>query len=442
MSWLRPSISLFWRTFFFLTLLLLGCLTAWVQTFQWLEFEPRVLQNARQLASLVNLSRAALVHSDAIERIWLVQTLVEKENLRIGMREPSDTYQLYDQDRFSRRVSAELEVQLGKGTIVAREVNGFEGLWIGFEIERDSYWLLADPERVGTLDSTTWLAWLGIALAVSLAGAVFVAGLLDRPLQNLSRAASRLREGDFKAIRLDENVSTSEIREVNVGFNRMAERLSNAEQERTLMLAGISHDLRTPLARLRLELEMSVPDEQARAYMASDIEQVTAIIDKFLDYARADQVTLDAVDLHNVLDEAVQAASKYGPLQVQAPEHEPPLLVKADAVELRRVLVNVLENAIRYGRSANGVAEVDITLLPHNGHVTLQLQDHGPGVAEADLQRLVEPFFRGDQARTAATGSGLGLAIAHKTIARMGGQFELSAGHPSGLRVQIQLQKA
>ncbi|MFW9621422.1 MAG: hypothetical protein ACMV16_04620 [Macromonas sp.] len=84
------------------------------------------------------------------------------------MREPSDTYQLYDQDRFSRRVSAELEVQLGKGTIVAREVNGFEGLWIGFEIERDSYWLLADPERVGTLDSTTWLAWLGIALAVSL----------------------------------------------------------------------------------------------------------------------------------------------------------------------------------------------------------------------------------------------------------------------------------
>jgi two-component system osmolarity sensor histidine kinase EnvZ len=95
-----------------------------------------------------------------------------------------------------------------------------------------------------------------------------------------------MRDGDFDASLLDEKVATSEIREVNIGFNRMAEQLSKIEQDRVIMLAGISHDLRTPLARLRLETEMSVSDADAREHMAADITQLDAIIDKFLDYAR------------------------------------------------------------------------------------------------------------------------------------------------------------
>jgi two-component system osmolarity sensor histidine kinase EnvZ len=102
--------------------------------------------------------------------------------------------------------------------------------------------------------------------ALSLAGAAVIARLINRPLKQLSFAASRVRDGDFAASRLDEKAVTSEIREVNIGFNRMAQQLAKMEQDRAVMLAGISHDLRTPLARLRLETEMSVTDGRARPH--------------------------------------------------------------------------------------------------------------------------------------------------------------------------------
>lgn len=126
------SISLFWRTFLLLGALLLGSVMAWFQTFRALEEEPRALQGAQQLASVVNLTRAAMVHADAIARVSLVKTLVEQENVRIAVREPSDTHKAYDQDPLSRRISESLASRLGEDTIVAREVNGFPGLWIGF----------------------------------------------------------------------------------------------------------------------------------------------------------------------------------------------------------------------------------------------------------------------------------------------------------------------
>ena len=272
----------------------MGCIVAWLQTFRALEYEPRALQSANQLASLVNLSRAALVHSDSIARVSLIKTLADEEGLRIAPREPNDTYRLYNTDVLSRNVAERLSGRLGPDTLVAREVNGTPGLWIGFTIDGDPYWLLTDPSRIGPVAGTTWLIWLGTAALLSLTGAALIARLINRPLKKLSFAASRVREGDFNASQLNETVATSEIREVNIGFNRMAQRLSKIEQDRALMLAGISHDLRTPLSRLRLETEMSVADPQAREHMAADIEQVNSIIDKFLDYARPDHITARA----------------------------------------------------------------------------------------------------------------------------------------------------
>src|SRR5690606_21469453 len=99
--------------------LLLGCIIAWLQTFRALEFEPRSLQSAQQLASLVNLSRAALVHSDSIARVSLMKTLADEERVRIAPREPSDSYRPYDSDSLSRRISELLKAQLGAGTLVA-----------------------------------------------------------------------------------------------------------------------------------------------------------------------------------------------------------------------------------------------------------------------------------------------------------------------------------
>lgn len=440
----RPTrgVSLFWRTFFFLTLLLTGCIVAWLQTFRALEYEPRALQSAQQLASLVNLSRAALVHSDAIARVSLVKTLAAEEGLRIAPREPVDTYKLYDVDALSRNVAAQLQTRLGRDTVVAREVNGQPGLWIGFGIDGDQYWLLTDPSRIGPVAGTTWLIWLGTAALLSLTGAALIARLINRPLKKLSFAASRVREGDFNASQLNETVATSEIREVNIGFNRMAQRLSKIEQDRALMLAGISHDLRTPLARLRLETEMSVSDPQAREHMSADIEQVNAIIDKFLDYARPDHLKVSEVSLNQTLEAAVYALGD-DPNTVVKMRLEPDMRVMGDAVELQRVFSNLLENAVRYGRNPqSGVVHIEIAAKCKDDAVLVKMRDHGKGVKPELLEQLTQPFFRGDAARSDATGTGLGLAIVERAIARMGGRFALANSSTGGLAAHIKLRRA
>jgi two-component system, OmpR family, osmolarity sensor histidine kinase EnvZ len=436
------SLSLFWRTFFLLSALLLGSMAAWLQTLHHLEFEARAIETAQELASQVNLSRAALVHSDAIARVSLIKTMSEQEGLRIMPREPNDQFTLYDDTALSRKVAKQLTTHLGPGTVIASSVNKQPGMWIGFVIDGDDYWLLTNRERFKPAGRTTWIIWLTVAATLSLAGAALIARLINRPLKDLSFAASRVREGNFEASQLDESVQTSEIREVNIGFNRMAQKLAKVEQDRAVMLAGISHDLRTPLARLRLETEMSVSDLDARAHMAADIAQLDAIIGKFLDYARPGKAELKPVSLYNVVDSCIYALKNQNDVRIKV-DMEKTLVVLADEVELGRVLANLLENARRYGKSPNtGLAMIDIMAVAREKWVLIKIRDHGTGVATEQLANLLQPFYRGEAARTAANGAGLGLAIVDKTVERMGGVFSLVNSSTGGLSARIQLQRA
>jgi two-component system osmolarity sensor histidine kinase EnvZ len=181
-----------------------------------------------------------------------------------------------------------------------------------------------------------------------------------------------VRDGDFAASHLDEEVVTSEIREVNIGFNRMAQKLAKLEQDRAVMLAGISHDLRTPLARLRLETEMSVMDDIAREHMVADIVQLDATIDKFLGlrpprprHAHAGEPARRGV---------VVRVRRARPPELQITMHIPEdLNVLADEVELARVISNLLENARRYGKTADtGVTSVEIAAKGRENWVLTQ----------------------------------------------------------------------
>ena len=438
----RRGFSLFWRTFFFLALLLFGSIVAWLQTYRSLESEPRAIQSAQQLASLVNLSRVALRYSDAIARVSLIKTLAEEERVRISLREPKDKFELFESDKLSQRISEELKARLGTGTLVASEVNGQKGLWVGFMVDKDGYWLQTDESRIGPSRGSTWLIWLVTAAALSLLGAAFIARLINSPLKQLSFAASRMRDGDFDVSLLDESAATSEVREVNIGFNRMAQQLSKIEQDRVIMLAGISHDLRTPLARLRLETELSVADEDARAHMAADITQLDAIIDKFLDYARPEPALLASVSLNAVVEAALYAMGQADDVRitVNVPDK---MNVMADEVELLRVISNLLENARRYGKTPEtGIALVDITAKARDQWLLIKVRDHGTGVSPDALSKLTRPFFRGNAARTAATGAGLGLAIVEKTVQRMGGVFGLANTASGGLAAHIKLRRS
>jgi two-component system osmolarity sensor histidine kinase EnvZ len=436
------AINMFWRTFILLAVLLLGSMLAWLKTMRELEFEPRALQTAQQIAALVNLSRAALQYADPIARVSLLKAMAEQERVRIAPHEPKDSFVPLDDDALSRRIVAALESRLGAGTVVASSVNGEPGLWVGFTINGDPNWLQTDRERFNPGSSRTWLVWLLTTGAVSLAGAALIAGLINRPLKRLLVATSRVREGDFDAGQLDEGGVTGEIREVNIGFNRMARRLAKIEQDRVVMLAGISHDLRTPLARLRLETEMSVADTDARAHMVADIEQLDHIIDKFLDYARPDHIDLKPVSLNKIVEASCYAVRDHEDMRVnvQIPE---PLFLMADATELGRVIANLFENARRYGKTpGTDVAEVDIAARGREEWVLIKVRDHGPGVSESQLADLAKPFFRGDTARTAATGAGLGLSIVDTAIQRMGGVFQLTNTKSGGLAAHIKLRRA
>ena len=435
------ALSLFWRTFFLLALLLAGGIAAWVATFRALDFEPRAVQAAQQIASLVNLSRAALRYAERLNRVALVRTMSDQESVRVLLREPRDQWEPFGTDRFERAIVDALQERLGPDTIVASSVNGKPGLWVGFTIERDPYWLQADPTRVQMLRSGTWVVWIGIALAATLLGSAAVARLINQPLRDLSHVANRISDGEYGS-RLDETTLTSEVRQVNMGFNRMARELARVEEDRTVMLAGISHDLRTPLARIRLEAEMSVADEDARQNIAQDIAQLDAIIDKFMDYARPGEVRLAAVPLAALVDR--EAAAFRNPAEIRIESRVgPDVRVMADDTELARVLQNLFENARRYGRpTPGGTARVEVGCEEEGPWVATTVRDHGPGVDPAKLSQLATPFFRGDTARTSATGAGLGLAIVDKAVQRMGGTFEVANAEGGGLAVRIRLKRA
>jgi two-component system osmolarity sensor histidine kinase EnvZ len=437
----RRSLSLFWRTFFLLALLLLGSLVAWLQIFRTLETRPQSVQNAQQLASLVNLSRASLRYSDAIARLSLIKTLADEEDLNIVPRQPRDRFLPLSATGADEDVVRELMQRLGPGTVIAASVNGQRGFWVGFSIENDAYWLQADDARLQPTHKSTWLIWLLTAGLLSLLGAAVMARILNRPLKQLSLATARLREGQFNARLLDERAATSEIRAVNIGFNRMAEQLSKIEHDRAIMLAGISHDLRTPLARLRLDTEMSVADETARAHMADDIEQLDAIINKFLDYARPPSARQERVCLQTVAQRAVYAFADDASMQFEM-DIAADLQVWADPVELLRVLSNLLENARRYGRSDDQVCRIAMRASATKAWVLLGLSDHGKGVPEDMLHQLTRPFFRADESRNVSAGTGLGLAIVEAAVLRMGGGFSLSRAEHGGLCATIRLRRA
>lgn len=424
-----------------MSLLLLVSIVAWLQIYRTLEAGPRMNQSAQQIATLVNLTRVALLYSDSTARVALIMTLAEDEHLHLYLSKTEDLVEPYVSDEFSKRITDEINKSLGGKAMIAGKVNGIQGLWVGFAIDGDSYWLRTEPSRTALSYTGTWAIWLLTAVVLSLAGAAVIAGLINQPLKQLSFAAGRMRDGDFDFVRLDEQVATSEVREVNIGFNRMATQLSKIEQDRVVMLAGISHDLRTPLARLRLETEMSVADLGARDHMVADIGQLDAIIDKFLDYARPEPENLEPISLNNLIDAVLYPVSEYSDMKVTVSIPADTKVI-ADQVDLSRVISNLIENSRRYGRTPDtGIALADISAKASGAWIIIKVRDHGQGVPPSMLPQLTNLFFRGDSARTSATGAGLGLAIVKKTVQRMGGLFSLSNNSDGGLVAHIKLRR-
>jgi len=207
------------------------------------------------------------------------------------------------------------------------------------------------------------------------------------------------------------------------------------ERERAMVLAGISHDLRTPLSRLRLALEMiGAPQEdarQARDAMIADIEEMDAIIGQFLDFARGADEKKEPHDLALLLSELAEHYARIGKDVRYAPKPVKPFPFARMAV--RRAVANLVDNALRY---AGTPIEIEVF---EGSNVTIEVRDSGPGIPSSEVERLKRPFTRLDDSRGGPGGSGLGLAIVERTAEAHGGRLELLPREPRGLRARLSL---
>lgn len=436
------SPSLFWRTFLLIVALIATSFWVALQLFQLFERDRFAQQAAREIVSIVNTTKSALVYSDPTRRRGLLLELIDAEGIRVVPRESSDQVQPFAPQPLLERTAEYVIERLGTGTVVGAAVNGVPGIWVSFEIEDDGYWVYIERNLLDRAPGRTWIGWALVAMLLGLLVAVAITRLVNRPLSELSAAARALGAGRAPA-RLPET-GPAEIRTVNRNFNRMVADLDQLARDRAVLLAGISHDLRTPLTRLRLEVEINELPAATRQAMTDDIEQMDAIVTQFLDYARPAAVPdFHPVDLSTLAADAVTRILGKAAAATVGCAIAPGVAVRGNPIELMRATDNLLTNALRYGRDPDsGTLQVRVTVEHDDAKARLTVSDCGPGIAVADLERVMRPFERGDSARSGSTGSGLGLAIIERVAARHGGRLDLAANPPHGLRAQLELPLA
>ncbi|MBP6813401.1 MAG: HAMP domain-containing protein [Burkholderiaceae bacterium] len=442
-------ISLFWRTFLLIAGLVVACLMAMLELIRIFDPAPAEQKLAWEVASVVNLTRSALVSAQSDRRVQLLAELAREEGVRVAPLEPGDRSEPLEPAARAQALLGRLRGLLGPQTRVAASVNGEHGLWVSFEIDGDPYWLGLSARRFERQLGPPWWALLGLAATLGLLGALAVAAPLNKPLARLSQALGRVSRGD-PAPPLPETGPT-EIAALNRRFNRMVSDLTELESDRAVALAGISHDIRTPLTRLRMEIELSPMAEADKESMSEDITRIDAIVGKFMEYARTAAgdrqpgriQSVVVADVIETLRTAYQGRLESGDLTL-AVSADPQLRWRGDPLDLTRMLSNLIENALRYGRSPDSDrTELSISAARQAEACELIVSDRGPGVPQAERQRLLRPFSRLDSARSELGGSGLGLAIVARLAQRYGGQCVLEDNpEGSGLLVRIRLPDA
>jgi len=439
----RLRLGLFGRTFLLLAALMLVSLGAWLQVFFSMELGPRANQMAQRVITAVNITRTALIYSHNGERSKLLLDLATNEGIQVYPREVTDFAEALPDDDYWQRVAQHIRTRFGPETQIAWGVNQVPGFWVSFQIEKDLYWLVFEREQIGLTGGIEWLGWGATALLLSLVGAAVSVGFVNRPLSRIARAAQVLSRGENPSP-LPEN-GPREIRDLNKSFNRMARDLRQTEADRELMLAGISHDLRTPLARMRLEIEMSGVSEEARQAIDDDLGQIDHSIGQLMEYARpAGTLPQLATDVSTVLNDLLERERAMADMRGDELDSdiEPALRARITALDLKRIVTNLIENARRYGRSEDGVLRLSTTLVNEGNMLFIDVADRGPGIAPQDVERLLRPFSRGEAARTGVSGAGLGLAIVERLLKHVGGQLRLLPREGGGLRARIELPKA
>jgi signal transduction histidine kinase len=401
------------------------------------EWRARIVAASSEETFNVALSaeppRATLTDNDAPAAEALKQILIEQLSLD-GAAEPlvSASQPRGMMFGMAQRMMGQSPMMHGFGGL--GPFAGFRELRVAVPLQ-DGQWLTfttALPES-GTAFSLRFLVSMGIMAVITVLVAIWVVRRVTAPLTALSKAALRLGE-DLNAAPMPE-VGTVETRQAALAFNAMQARLRGMIDDRTKMLAAISHDFRTPLTLLRLRVE-NVDDPVEREKMLSTIADLDAMVAATLEFASggAKQAPRRPTDLTALVASITDDLADGGlPVSMEAAR---PVIHECDPATLKRALTNLIDNAVKYGGSAT------VAIRETLQAIEITIDDTGPGIPEEELTHVFEPLYRLESSRSRETGGmGLGLAIALSIIRAHGGRLTLSNRPQGGLRALIALPK-
>ncbi len=423
--------SLLARSFLLIVVLIVLSLAASVVIFRHVQQEPHAKQMAQLVVSVVNLTRAALLSAAPEWQDALLAELAGSEGLRLHMAEDADVLKpLPDHPEEMRLMKEKVRFRLGNNTRFASERNGEEALWVSFFIGHEEFWIALPKERFEQPVSEVLLPWSLLVFVLAIPGAYFTARQVARPLKKIAQAAMQVGQGVWPQP-LPES-GAQEIVAVSRAINQMSADLAANERERALVLAGISHDLRTPLARVRIAAELSA-DKSLREGLAADVEQMDAVIQQFLDYARLDEnEALVPTNLQSLVQEVAQQFSAQA--RSLTLDLRDVIQIPVRPLLLKRALSNLLDNAIKHGGS-----EITLQLRREDGNIIIAVADRGAGIPSTEHETVKRPFTRLESARSNSTGSGLGLAIVERAARLHDGQFILEDNAQGGLVAKLVL---
>lgn len=393
---------------------------------------PEIQQHARFLAvelEMINNPRLQIYHDDIQLDIdeWLKQ--------RVGVEYVTDSKDYPNvkdkiiADFFTNRIEKQLAQELKiKDVTVYFQFKPSPRIWVQTP-EMNGNWVREPLSTYANYSPELILGWL---LGIPLIAAVIILTLvrqLNRPLRRLQHAANNYSKTG-KAPYLETNHGPQEIREVNQAFNHMIYTLEQTERDRQIMLAGISHDLRTPLTRIRLSAEMMSDDDFLKEGLIYDVDDMDAILSQFISYMRdGSDEELQDTNINSLLQELV---IQFKPLDIRFTPQELPIIT-ARSLSLKRLIGNLINNSKRYGAEP-----IELSAMVENEHIKICVADNGEGIPEDQIEDLMQPFVRGNAART-VQGSGLGLAIVKRIVDIHQGELSISNRPEGGLQAIVSL---
>ncbi len=322
------------------------------------------------------------------------------------------------------------------GPVAGRIENGVlieaalsDGRWLLFGSNLDPP-LPIDPVAA-QFSQVNFAAWLAVSILLGVLLSMLSARRLVKPLAELAIAVEQLGgSGDASPIPAH---GPREVRGTIQAFNRMQERLRRFNEDRTRMIAAMSHDLRTPLTRLRLRAEL-VEDPEQQQKMLAELDMMAAMIESVLSFARDDTThePRALVDLSALVEGICEDASDAGePVIFSGPRG---VTISCRPIAIRRAVSNLVDNAVKYGKSAA------VSLIPDSERVVVTVDDEGPGIPRSEREKVFEPFYRIGSARDPETGGvGLGLSVTRSIVWEHGGEIILGNRKGGGLSVRVEL---